>query len=334
MLRFLYEDLIDKHKIWRYVSSDFDIVKSLTDEFECDLDCILENTLSIEIGRYLLTKGANPKSLHTACFRGNIEMVRFLLDNGYNDDKDEWNIIYAIYADNIYIVKLFVEELGYDITTGNVFCEACKYGRIEILKYLILQGCNPEMYHNDPMIEACRYNQLETVKFLISQGIDIFDDIYLSDLLSNSVEIMDSYDVVRFLLEIGVRESVDLAMLNCVAKGYFKTMKLLVIHGASDFHDAFNYALRYDKKEIINYLTNNHLDKISLDDLLWNYSQYKSPKITLLLSLGADINKVLVTACEHRYLDVISFLVSYGADLRYPEAKILIDETPVLKCFR
>lgn len=124
---------------------------------------------------------------------------------------DKTHVFDLIHDDDLYSIKYFVSEKSgknYGKTDlKNMLFQSCKYGRLEIVKFLIsfrptitVKNNNPlseaiihgyseivkfllesplccinyNIRHDDHvLIAACIYNQLNILKYLVSQGLDI-----------------------------------------------------------------------------------------------------------------------------------------------------------------
>jgi len=134
----------------------------------------------IEFAKYLVRKGAwiemphnrGTSVLSTAAFKGNNELVEFLVQNG---------------ADVNFAMKL---PLNY----------ACQKGHSEIAKYLIIHGADVHLSDGGqtPMANAIRSKNLETVKILLQNGVSPHE-IWNNDTYINFSKGYGTPEILRLL---------------------------------------------------------------------------------------------------------------------------------------
>ncbi|AAV51104.1 putative ankyrin repeat protein [Acanthamoeba castellanii mimivirus] len=78
--------------------------------------------------------------------------------------------------------------------------KSCKYGLIEIVKYLIILGANIKERDNIAVGKACENGHLEMVKYLVSQGADITVDNNYSIMKASS---NGHFEMVQYLINEG-----------------------------------------------------------------------------------------------------------------------------------
>lgn len=125
-------------------------------------------------------------SLHDACKKGNLELVRELVEN--NEDDTNINAIDIAYHTPLYYacINNFVDIVCYLLDHGADMYEnnndwtllhsAVALGRFEIVKILILRGINFNCRDRNgitPLHVAVAYEKLEIVKYLLENGADI-----------------------------------------------------------------------------------------------------------------------------------------------------------------
>ena len=124
--------------------------------------------------------------LHYACERGNIAVVKTLLESSEHVNtscKDEAGLTplhLAASRGNLSVVKHLVEEMHSEMECNNnqhetPLHEAIKGGRLEVIKYLISKGCDPTcrgMFGGTALYYACQYGRVDKVKYLIEESDD------------------------------------------------------------------------------------------------------------------------------------------------------------------
>ena len=232
---------------------------------------------------------------------------RFRFSYSSGDFKKQYNLL-AKYSDmNILSLKsakkgelhLLIHALneGADITNDNIIFKAIKGGNLEIVKYLINNGCGAtkidycmrltcirnkldilkylsEKYninHSENLRIACYKGYYEIIKYLIKKGGDIH--IYEDAPLRISCE-EGEYETVKYLIEKGadLHSRENYSLRHASARGYLNIVKYLVEQGG-DIHAEDDFALRYstahghvevsryliDQGANINVLSNAHI---------------------------------------------------------------------------
>ena len=122
--------------------------------------------------------------LSHAAYRGNIEVVRFLLEKGADMDKATNNgtypLLMACLEGHLEVVQLLADK-GADIDRAlNNSCTplyiACWKGRLEVARLLLEKGADVNKATNDgatPLYIACKKGHLEVVGLLVERGADM-----------------------------------------------------------------------------------------------------------------------------------------------------------------
>jgi hypothetical protein len=118
--------------------------------------------------------------LHRAVYSGEIDVVRFLIDQGadYNiTDGEGSSVYYAFEYGYVKLVKYFIEEKGIDSMTatecGTLFDRASVGGDLDTIEYLmnrddVVYDCN------DLLEKAVSYGYLDVVEHLVEEkGVDV-----------------------------------------------------------------------------------------------------------------------------------------------------------------
>jgi ankyrin repeat protein len=157
--------------------------------------------------------GATPLSI--AAFRGNVEMVRLLLDAGATFEIGVFHTAIAESNDDTEIVQVFLDhsvEIDKQAEIGNghtALMYAAEFGHIEVGKLLLENGAdiNAGDNFNDPALNVAAFHgQLEFAQMLVEMGAELNvqgfgDRTALGHAISQGHE-----DVAAFLGEAGATE--------------------------------------------------------------------------------------------------------------------------------
>lgn len=170
-----------------------EVVKILVEKYNCDIEgeaynsplvyAILNN--HTQVAKYLIEQGADLenscdneegfKPIHAACYKRNVEMVKYLLNQGVTvnslDKENKWSkkpIYYVCKNDNYNTNPV-------DVNTSN------------IIKILIENGCdiNCSNYPEEPLVTAYKFMNYSAIRTLILNGAS-YDCI-----CNDSIEILD-----------------------------------------------------------------------------------------------------------------------------------------------
>ncbi|XP_043482578.1 ankyrin-3-like [Leptopilina heterotoma] len=152
---------------------------------------ILYHTASIgnlEILEYLLKCGVEINSdttntaLHAAVEFNNIKIVKYLIENGHHfhtirNSDGKTAVDLAILGVKLEIIDYFVNCRSMRIINERNLCEAVKMGHLNLLKYLITNGCgeiNKEIMGIGTLLHcSASEGQLEIVKYLLANGAQV-----------------------------------------------------------------------------------------------------------------------------------------------------------------
>jgi len=227
------------------------------------------------------------------------------IKNDHMFDKLEYDA-YDYYSFNHYEDKKKV--------LGTPLIIACKYGNLDLVKYLIKHGANvnEEMEDgNTALIVACRFVRCNynttIIKYLIEQGADINKKGLQYMKLNKRYE---SYNDTEFI------EATPL-ILACLYEND-NMIEYLVEHGAN-----IN-----EKISIKKYYIEENISSLSVAFKFNNKNMIK-----YLIEHGANINEKidddstpLIKACEYKYEDIVEYLVDHGANInekRYDQISAL-----------
>lgn len=211
---------------------DFEYIKNLLENKVCiDLDKILLVALyygSLEIIKYLINSGVNIP-LNTKQFNTN---KNWLDSKPFNDLCSLYHMSLSDYTNKrrLDVVKYFVEIKCIEVNTyyGSLaLINAVKYGRLDIVKYLIedcendgIQSCFDNDVINKALIKAIEYWHLDIVKYLIW----IEADINFNNNEPLIIAIREKqFEIIKYLVENGANAKIG----YYYAVKYYSTNQIL-----------------------------------------------------------------------------------------------------------
>jgi len=256
---------------------------------------IVKHIYSESAYRNVLDPGINNSCiLRTACRTNNVDMVRFLLEDGRADPSAMQNksIMLACWYGNVDVLRLLLDDGRADPCTnkGHALVTACKNGHIEIVRVLL----------EDPRVRADKYLYLDKpIRFAIYNH---------------------QTDAVLLLLKYGADPSADRNItLRTASRSGNTALVRMLLEQRIDSTDGFSEAVT----EACN---NNHPDVVLLlleDDRtiakpysLIDVCRLGSTDIVgLLLNWGLDpasfSNLPIITASKNGHIEVVRLLLGY-----------------------
>lgn len=190
--------------------------------------------------------------LHFACYHGQVEMARFLMERGADphveDDLNRTTLMYACHGDKPELVRLLlnagVNPLHEDLET----CDALLWvdegeNAVEIAKMLVAEGlsyCSSFTWlFCTPLVRAVAEGNRPLAEFWLSQGAGLDETTQDSDSLVAVACMCELWDLVPWLLELGVdaiarNDEGDTALTYTLKAEKFRPdiAELLLQHGA------------------------------------------------------------------------------------------------------
>ncbi|AVL94507.1 ankyrin repeat protein [Moumouvirus australiensis] len=207
---------------------------------------------------------------------------------------------------NVLMDKINFKSLGLQ----NYFYIACKFGHIDIVRYLHSQGANIIEDDNKALIEACTGGHKIVVEYLLSKGANM----YAKDNYPIIIATINGYlDIVSLFVSMN-HNILGLIYIPAIDNNQLEIVKFLRSSGL-DIHIYHDYGLR--KSAECNYF-----------DLL-----------KYLISEGANIrvyqNYAITKSFQNGHYEVVKYLLSLGIDVVKENVGIYINHVlnkAVVKC--
>ncbi|AKI80531.1 putative ankyrin repeat protein [Acanthamoeba polyphaga mimivirus] len=147
--------------------------------------------------------------IYTACKYGYNELAKYYIKNSITRRE----IHYYITSRGIYWTDIKSENINYEYI-ANI---ATQNGHVEILKGLIEEKYKLAGNLYNIMFQACQYGQLEIIKYLVELGVDIkqANNVFIHLLWEGS-----RFNILKYLLTID--NSINSIISKLDYKGYFK----------------------------------------------------------------------------------------------------------------
>ncbi len=220
-----------------------------------------------------------------ACEKGNLNIVKFLLQRGAD-----------IHADNYYDAReryirtgdysdidnlLFISEIVNSKHLGDMpLIKAVKNNHYYLVDFLLQNGADIHAQDNLALIKAIHENNLQMIKLLFSHGINIGDN--LVDPLNVAILTESVLPIIEFLVENGadLHYENDIILDSALLMGDLRVIDYLVRKGANVNFQGNERILESligkEKREIIKYLLSHGLQikNQSLYDQILNLGIY------------------------------------------------------------
>lgn len=282
----------------------------------------------------------NSTALHYASEKGNIEIVKYLIDNGADvkamDVHGDIPMIYAAKAGHLELVKFFIEEGGgtnqCDYHGRSILHAACRTGNLELVSYLVENGADfnsRDQWGSSAVNAAIWGRNLNVIKYLIEKDADPNSALVLAAqtgqteilkyFIEEDVDINSHDDLGRTALFwtvfTGNQGLVDLLL------SYGKNIKLADDQGITMIH----VAAKQGNSAMVKYLYDKGLEINAIDysgrtALHWAMQSGNIDVLKTLLELGADINMkdnigrtAIQCAAISGNQNMLEFLIKNGA---------------------
>ncbi|XP_015790056.1 ankyrin repeat and KH domain-containing protein 1 isoform X2 [Tetranychus urticae] len=310
----------------------------------------------VAVAKILVEKGASINShsdefkesaLTLACYKGHLEMVRFLLEAGadqeHKTEEMHTALMEASMDGHVEVARLLLDSgaqvnMPADSFESPLTLASCG-GHVELAMLLLERGANIEEVNDEgytPLMEAAREGQEEMVALLLSQGADINaqteetqETALTLACCSNSLEVAD------FLIKAGadIEAGGNTPLMEAAQEGHIELVKHLINVGAN-----VNATNANGETALMHACENGHTDVAEIllyasADLEHEADGGRTPlmkttraghicTVQFLVSRGANVNKITPTndatplslACAGGHLPVVEYLLSQGAD--------------------
>ncbi|XP_031335923.1 ankyrin repeat domain-containing protein 17-like isoform X2 [Photinus pyralis] len=277
----------------------------------------------VELAKILLMHGAGinthsnefkESALTLACYKGHLDMVRFLLEAGadqeHKTDEMHTALMEASMDGHVEVARLLLDSgaqvnMPTDSFESPLTLAACG-GHVDLAMLLIERGANIEEVNDEgytPLMEAAREGHEEMVALLLSQGANINAQTDETQETALTLACCGGFsEVADFLIKAGadIELGASTPLMEAAQEGHLDLVKYLLENNANvraqtqTGDTALTYACE-----------NGHTDVADL-----------------LLQFGADLEHEseggrtpLMKACRAGHLCTVQFLISKGADV-------------------
>ncbi|KAL6268769.1 hypothetical protein P5V15_001894 [Pogonomyrmex californicus] len=277
----------------------------------------------VQVAKILLDHGAGinthsnefkESALTLACYKGHLEMVRFLLEAGadqeHKTDEMHTALMEASMDGHVEVARLLLDSgaqvnMPTDSFESPLTLAACG-GHVDLAMLLIERGANIEEVNDEgytPLMEAAREGHEEMVALLLSQGANINAQTEETQETALTLACCGGFlEVADFLIKAGadIELGASTPLMEAAQEGHLDLVRYL-LESAADVHaqtQTGDTALTYACE-------NGHTDVADL-----------------LLQFGADLEHEseggrtpLMKACRAGHMCTVQFLISKRADV-------------------
>jgi ankyrin repeat domain-containing protein 17 len=256
-------------------------------------------------------------ALTLACYKGHVEMVKFLLEHGadqeHKTDEMHTALMEACMDGHVEVAKILIEHnaqvnMPSDSFESPLTLAACG-GHVELANLLIghkadLEERNDEGY--TPLMEAAREGHEEMVALLLFHGADI--NAITEETQETALTLACSggcYEVAKFLLDAGADANLGSAstpLMEAAQEGHLELVQLLLKANAQ-------------VNKFSNAITTNSNNNQNINN-----------------NPTTSCESALTLACENGHLDVVDALIKAGAEVDLPDPDKGF--TPLMKASR
>lgn len=249
-----------------------------------------------EAAKLLLSKGAkmqaeslldnSPDVLWNAAWNGNVNMIKLLFQYGYPKTDAAISLAMQSAAENNQTGPLkYLISLGYNADLEyfdqTPLAQACKYGNVDIIQFLIDHGADPNGRNlkgtpETPLSIACSFGQTDAARYLIEKGAD-----------------------VNFIPQYSKSDFGSTALTGAISSGSLEIVKLLIQHGANINENDPNEGYPLTVAAFFR-------SKVILEVLLKNGAEVNGK--------DNDENTALILAARDGDIDNVKLLLQYHAD--------------------
>jgi len=174
----------------------------------------------VELDKYILLDSIrlNVTALHLAVLTSNLEVIKFLIEVGFNPAEKNFigqnSLYYASGEGHIEIVEYLLETDEEMINEADcqgwtALLQACKHKRLEVVKLLCEKGANIRATTLEggytALHTASRYGNLECVKYLIARDKTLLEQkTSISESVLHLAAMNDDIEIIQYFVESGL----------------------------------------------------------------------------------------------------------------------------------
>ncbi|KAK7797973.1 hypothetical protein U0070_022331 [Myodes glareolus] len=311
----------------------------------------------VEVARVLLDHGAGinthsnefkESALTLACYKGHLDMVRFLLEAGadqeHKTDEMHTALMEACMDGHVEVARLLLDSgaqvnMPADSFESPLTLAACG-GHVELAALLIERGANLEEVNDEgytPLMEAAREGHEEMVALLLAQGANINAQTEETQETALTLACCGGFsEVADFLIKAGadIELGCSTPLMEASQEGHLELVKYLLAAGANVHattatgDTALTYACENGHTDVADVLlqAGAHLEHESeggRTPLMKAARAGHLCTVQFLISKGKDGSTMLIEAAKGGHTNVVSYL------LDYPNNVLLVPTTDV-----
>lgn len=289
-------------------------------------------------------------ALTLACYKGNLEMVRFLLEAGadheHKTEEMHTALMEASMDGHLKVAELLIESgarvnMPVDSFESPLTLAACG-GHVELALLLLKNGANIEEVNDEgytPLMEAAREGHEEMVALLLSQGAEMNAQTEETQETALTLTCCGGFlEVADFLIRSGadIEAGATTPLMEAAQEGHLSLCNLLLFHRANvnacslSCDTALMYASENDHAQVVKLLLANGAD-IEAEAEGGRTALMKAARaghlntVHVLVEHGADVNRAtasndhtaLSLACVAGHKNVVQYLLMNNANYNY-----------------